>query len=805
MIQSTQTPMMEQYQKIKEKYPDALLFYRLGDFYELFNEDAIVASKELGITLTKRQNTPMCGVPWHAHESYLAKLVQNGHRVAICEQLETPSDAKKKNKKTVDRSVVRLVTQGTLVESSILNDKANNFLLSISGLFQNKLGIAYADVSTGSFFVEEIEKEDLAACIAKISPSEIICQDSALFEPTILSCIQQHQSITRAIPSAKFLKEAAEKRLMKFFKIQFIDVFGNFSKCAIEASAAIVEYTTEVYISENINLSYPKFVQSLDYMQIDMFTRRSLELTQTQSGAKIGSFLNMVDQTKTSSGSRLLERWLMNPLLDVKKINQRLDLVEFFIKNKYIIQEIQTILNIFPDVERALSRIVMQKAGPRDLQSMKISFNQAKKLNFIIEKFPEISHLSPFFQEIDGLIRVLDLALNDVVPVLTRDGGFIKKGFDQELDEYLDLVENGGSVIKALQNAYIEETKISSLKIKSNNVIGYFIDISPNHASKIPYKFIHRQTIASSIRYTTTELTEIANRIYSADSNSKRKELLIFEELCEKINRHSDAIKNLAQKVAFIDVVSSFAKLAIDNKHSRPILTNEKILAIKNGRHQVVEQHLKSMGKKFIENDCHIDDSRLVSILTGPNMGGKSTYIRQNAIIVLMAQIGIFVPAESAVVGVVDRIFSRVGAFDDISSGKSTFMIEMLETAAILRQASEKSFIILDEIGRGTSTYDGLSIAWAVVEDLCLNIKARTIFATHYHELIKMKETLPNIHFLTVLVQEWNEQILFMHKIADGFVDKSYGIHVAKLAGFPKKVLSRATEILFDISNEQSR
>ena len=798
MKQNETTPMMKQYNEIKQQYPDALLFYRLGDFYELFYEDAVVASKELGITLTQRHNTPMCGVPWHAHENYLAKLVKNGHRVAICEQLETPLEAKKQNKKTVDRGIVRVVTQGTLVESSILNNKANNFLMSISGIASEKIGIAYADISTGSFFVEEIETKDLATCISKISPSEIICQDSALFENEILKHLEPYQAITRPLPSAKFSQDSSQKRLTDFFKIKFIDAFGDFSICSIDAAAAIVEYTTDVYISNNVNLSYPKLVKSYEHMQIDLFTRRSLELIKTQGGTRNGSFLNSIDQTQTSQGARLLERWLMHPLLNIEAINKRLDFVEFFVSHKETVNELQSILRSFPDIERSLSRIVMNKSGPKELVAIKIALEQATKIAYIAEKFTEISHLSPSFPDIAVFINILKSALSDSAPTFTRDGGFIKEGYDNELDEYMNLLKNGNSIIKSLQMSYIEETGINSLKIKNNNVIGYFIEISPQHASKMPYKFIHRQTLGSAIRYTTSELSDIANKIYSSEASAKRREIAIFEDLCSKITEIQKELNDISQKISFIDVVSSFAKLALDNSHTRPILTHEKILNIKNGKHHVVAQHLRSVGGKFVENDSNIDDSKLVSILTGPNMGGKSTYIRQNAIIILMAQIGMFVPATSAVIGIADKIFSRVGAFDDISSGKSTFMIEMLETAAILCQATEKSFIILDEVGRGTSTYDGLSIAWAIVEEICLNIKARTIFATHYHELINIK--IPNVHFLTVTVQEWNDKILFMHKISDGFIDKSYGIHVAKLAGFPKKVLERAAEILKNVS-----
>ena len=795
------TPMMQQYVNLKRENEDSLLFYRLGDFYELFYEDAVIASKVLGLVLTKRHDIPMCGVPWHSHESYLTKLIQNGYRVAICEQLETPEEAKKKRgyKATVERGIVRVVTKGTLIESSMLKDTSNNFLLAISGISGDKIGIAYADISTGNFLVEEIEISGLLSAISKVAPSEIICQDNLLSKKDILDSIEPYKSIIRAIPSAKFLRDSSEKRLADFFNVKFIDAFGKFSKNVVEAAAAIVEYIFDVYVSNKVNLSFPKLVNHSDYMQLDSFTRKSLELTRTQSGETKGSLLDTIDETVTSGGARLLGSWLMQPLINADKINKRLDFVEFFFNKKEFCNNVRSTLKEFPDLERSIARIIMNKAGPRDLNCVKIALKKARELNAFIMQFEELKSLDIIFHNLDSLINELELALCDDVPVLARDGGFIKTGYDSELDEHLDLLNNGEYVIQKLQKKYIEETGITTLKIKNNNVIGYFIDVSPNHISKIPFTFTHRQTLASSIRYATPELSDIANKIYSADSNAKQRELFLFEEISNKIIKEKDNIKNLANKISFLDVISSFAYFSIENNYIRPKIVEEKIMNIKNGRHPVVEKGLKSVGNKFIANDVLINEDKVASILTGPNMGGKSTYLRQNAIIIILSQMGMFVPAEDAVIGIADKIFSRVGASDDISSGKSTFMVEMLETAAILCQATEKSFVILDEIGRGTSTYDGLAIAWAVVEEIANNIKARTIFATHYHELIRLKEILNNIHFLTVKVQEWNNQIVFLHKIEDGFVDKSYGIHVAALAGFPKRVLKNAEEVLRNI------
>ncbi|MDR0942585.1 MAG: DNA mismatch repair protein MutS [Holosporales bacterium] len=796
------TPMMEQYNSIKKDYADSLLFYRLGDFYELFYDDAIIASKELGLVLTKRVSVPMCGVPWHAAEMYLIKLVKNGHRVAICEQIETPEEARKKRgyKATVERRVIRIVTKGTLIEQAMLGEKSNNFLLAISGGNDEKLGIAYADVSTGRFLLEEIKVDELLSVITKICPSEIICSDSLLSKKEILTDLDKYKSIVRAMPSSKFTSNSASNRLAKFFDMKFIDAFGNLPKHVIEAASEVVEYISEVHKSDKICLSFPKFINHSDYMYLDNFTRKSLELTHTQRGEKKGSLLNNIDKTMTSQGARMLSRWLMEPSTDIRQINERLDYVEFFVKNQDVLGKVRNALSNFPDMERAFTRILMDKAGPRDLKCISAALTRALELGEFLSQFSQLNSIDLSFAEAREIVQILESALLDETPLLARDGGFIRKGYDQELDEYIDALENGDLIVRDMQKKYAEETGIPNLKIKKNFVMGYFIEISPNFASKIPYKFTHRQSLASCIRYTSEELVDAANKIYSAESNTKRRELAIFDELAEMVAKHKDNMRKISDNISFLDLTSSFSQIATENNYVRPELTSEKILDIKNGRHPVVENSLKLNGAKFIANDCFMSDDVRTSLLTGPNMGGKSTYLRQNAIIIIMAQIGSFVPAETAKIGVTDRIFSRVGASDDITSGRSTFMVEMIETATILQQATENSFIILDEIGRGTSTYDGLAIAWAVIEEIADKIRARTIFATHYHELINIRDTIPKIQFLTVKVEEWQNKIIFLHKIEKGFADKSYGINVAALSGFPKNVLNRAEEILKKIS-----
>ncbi|MBQ7524761.1 MAG: DNA mismatch repair protein MutS [Alphaproteobacteria bacterium] len=791
------TPMMQQYCSLKEQYPDVLLLYRLGDFYELFFNDAEVVSKELGLVLTKRVDAPMCGIPWHASEMYITKLVKNGHRVAICEQTETPEEAKKRgnSKAPLERQVVRIITKGTLIEQEMLSEKSNNYLLAISNCCDGKLAMAYADVSTGRFVVDEVAVGELLSTISKIAPAEIICSDNLLSHQEVLEALGEYKSIIRAVPNSKFSQSSAKDHLAKFFGVKFIDAFGAFSKQAAEAAAAVVGYISEVYKSDELNLSFPKITNRSDYMTLDNFTRRSLELTASQRGGRKGSLLAEIDYTKTSQGGRMLARWLVEPLVNIGKINRRLDFVEFFAKNSDVLRIVSTALSNFPDVERSISRVLLNKAGPRDLKCICAGLKTAEKLGAYLDRFEALQNIKLQFDGMEGIAQTLEKALTEDVPVLARDGGFIRRGYDQELDEYVNILENSEDIVKALQTKYVEETGIKNLKVKNNAVIGYFIEIPPSAASKMPSDFIHRQSLAACMRYTSDELLDIANKIYSAESNAKRRELAIFGALVDMIAVQKDGIRRLSDNVSFLDVCSAFAQMANEKGYVRPELTDDRIFDIKNGRHPVVENSLRSGGVDFVANDCSFSEDRFVSILTGPNMGGKSTYLRQNAIIIIMAQIGSFVPADYAKIGVVDRIFSRVGASDDIASGRSTFMVEMLETATILQHATERSFIILDEVGRGTSTYDGLAIAWAVVEDIATRIRARTIFATHYHEL-KELQNLPQLDFLTVKVEEWNGKIMFLHKIKSGFADKSYGINVAALAGFPKNVLDRAEEVL---------
>ena len=789
---------MAQYKKLKDKNPDCLLFYRLGDFYELFYGDAVVASKILGLVLTHRQDAPMCGIPYHAYETYLSKLVNSGYRIAICEQTETPEEAKKRgNKGPIEREVVRIVTSGTLVEESLLSSKANNYLLSIVSE-NSDIGLAYADVSSGMFFVEISSIADIISIITKINPSEIICIDSLCDNMEILNKLEQYKSILHILPNVKFNNTSAIERLTKFYNIKFIESFGNFPKCVIKAASIVVDYISNMYSSAKISLLPPRFVNSSEYMNLDSFTQKSLELITTHSGSRQGSLLSCLDCTKTSQGARMLSRWITSPLTNISKITSRFNFVEFFVNNKIILDSIRELLYTTPDIERAVSRVLMDKCNPKDIRSILVSLINFRQINEILLNNEQLRPLYIDDKAINEIIDKLSSAIVEDPPTFARDGNFIKNGYDKQLDEYKKLLDNAEYYIRQMQVEYVNDSGIPSLKIKNNDVLGYFIEISPSYVRKVPYNFIHRQTLSSCMRYTTQDLIDIANKIYSAKANTKQRELFLFDELVQYIAKYQKLLRNVSHIISFVDVITSFANQAIVNNYAKPIFVNEKIIKIINGRHPVVEQSLKNKGESFVQNSFNCDESSILTILTGPNMGGKSTYLRQNALIILMAQIGSFVPADEAILSISDRIFSRVGASDDIASGKSTFMVEMLETAAILNQATDKSFVILDEIGRGTSTYDGLSIAWAVAEELALKIKVRTLFATHYHELIDLKNTINNVNYLTVEIQtdETNDTIQFIHKIIKGFANKSFGVNVALMAGFPKQVISRAKEIM---------
>jgi len=816
------TPMMEQFIEIKAANPDCLLFYRMGDFYELFFEDAEVASRALGIVLTKRgkhlgNDIPMCGVPVERSEEYLHRLIALGHRVAVCEQLEDPAEAKKRGgKSVVQRGVVRLVTPGTLTEDTLLDAKRNNYLLALastrtsSDTEQRRFALAWIDISTGEFRVTECDEGNLGAEIARVDPGEIIVSDALYSDEEIAPLLRQFEHVmplTRDV----FDGATAERRLSDYFSVATTESFGPLSRIELTAAAACVTYVERTQFGKRPPLSPPLRESAGASLAIDAATRANLELLRTLSGERRGSLFSAIDRTITSAGSRLLAQHLAAPLTDPDAISYRLDAVEFFTSDALLRSDVRSQLKAAPDLARALTRLVVSRGGPRDLAAIRDGLAASVAL---ASRLSEASALpADIAQAADGLKRPsqtlfqdLSAALADDLPAFKRDGGFIRTGYDPTLDETRALRDQSRKVIAELQARYADETGLKALKIKHNNVLGYFVEVTAQHGEKLMApplnaRFIHRQTLAGQVRFTTTELGELEAKIVSAADRALGLELEIFERLTRDVTSNGDSIKVAAEALATLDVASGLATLAVERDYVRPQIDRSLAFAIDGGRHPVVEQ---SISEPFIANDCDLSppqekDSGRIWLLTGPNMAGKSTFLRQNALIAILAQMGGFVPARQARIGIIDRLFSRVGAADDLARGRSTFMVEMVETAAILNQATERSLVILDEIGRGTATFDGLSIAWASVEHLHEVNRCRSLFATHFHELTALATKLPRIHNATMRVKEWQGDVVFLHEVMPGAADRSYGIQVAKLAGLPASVIERAKVVLAEL------
>ena len=824
------TPMMAQYMQIKREHKDYLLFYRMGDFYELFLEDAIIASKALDIALTKRgkldnQDIPMCGVPFHAYESYLAKLIRQGYKVAICEQVEDPKEAKKRGyKAVVKREVIRLVTAGTLTEEPLLESKKNNFLLCLAKQ-NDTLGLSWLDISTGDYYLQEIslKNKDEAVVVngilSRLNPVETLVADNFLQNPNVFRVFKEYKDQLSVIPQARFNSENAQKRLKDVFKVETLDVFGSFSRAEVTAAGVLLDYVETTQKGKIPLIANPIKVTESQIMEIDGATRRSLELVESMSGDKNATLLGVIDRTVTGSGGRLLASRVANPLKDVSLINRRLDVVEFFVTDNEIRQKIREVLKSSPDIERAVTRLSLGRGGPRDLANIKTALALVPQLKNIIkgynaqnssqllENIPE--SLQSILQNLGDhsvLVQTLEQALADDLPLLARDGGFVREGYYPPLDEVKSLKNDSHQMIISLQNKYAEATGISNLKIKYNNVIGYFIEVQSKFSPQLLEnpEYIHRQSVLNASRFTTVELTELENKIRGAADKALAMEQEIFENLVTDIKAASEDILRTAKAYAEIDIAASLADLAVEKNYCRPVVDDTLAFEIQDGKHPVVEHsiHRENAGS-FVGNNCNLDEEHgRLWLLTGPNMAGKSTFLRQNAIIAVMAQMGAYVPCASAHIGVIDKIFSRVGASDDLARGRSTFMVEMVETAAILNQADERSFVILDEIGRGTATFDGLSIAWAVVEHLHEVNKCRALFATHYHELTALTAKLPSMSLHCMKIKEFNEQVIFLHEVIDGAADRSYGIHVAKLAGLPKVVVKRAEQVLQSLEQD---
>jgi len=802
------TPMMAQYLDIKARYPDALLFYRMGDFYELFFDDAKAASAALDIALTKRgkhegEDIAMCGVPHHAAEGYLLTLIRKGFRVAVCEQMESPKEAKKRGYKAiVKRDVVRLVTPGTLTEDSLLEARAHNYLVSLAEL-RGEFGVAWVDVSTGAFQVSAVNALALEPLLARLAPGELLISQN--IEEALRQNLETAGHTLTPLAPSTFDSESAKSRLGKLFEVASLDGFGQFSRAELAAMGAIVDYLELTQCGKMPILSPPVQEAMGSRMQIDASTRRNLELVRALSGGRKGALLDTIDRTLTGGGGRLLESRLTSPSNDLSAIIHRLDMVQGFVESSASCHDIRTRLTQVPDIERCLSRLSLERGGPRDLASVRNALEQAAAIvaDFASTELPEgTASALALMQGHEKLIKLLQVALVAEPPLLARDGGFVAEGYARELDIARKLRDEGRGIIAEKQGVYARETAITTLKIKHNNVLGYFIETTAAHAEKMlnpPFSetYIHRQTTANAVRFTTVELSELETKILNAGSRALELEKQIFEDLRAAIMVEAAQLSGVARALAEIDLATALAVLAMEEDWTRPKLDGSRAFEIEAGRHPVVEAALRGSGKPFIANNCDLNaEKHPIWLLTGPNMAGKSTFLRQNAIIAILAQMGAYVPAASAQIGLVDQLFSRVGAADDLARGQSTFMVEMVETAAILNQAGSRALVILDEIGRGTATYDGLSIAWATLENLHEANQCRALFATHYHELTALSDSLKGLHNATVSVKEWKGDVIFLHEVIAGAADRSYGVQVAKLAGLPKPVITRARTVL---------
>jgi len=824
--------MMAQYIEIKAANPDCLLFYRMGDFYELFFDDAEVASRALGITLTKRgkhlgADIPMCGVPIHAADQYLQKLIALGHRVAVCEQTEDPAAAKKRGgKAVVRRDVIRLVTPGTLTEDALLAPGRNNYLAALArgrvSEGADSFALAWIDISTGEFRIAASDADRLAADLARVSPSEVIVSDSLYADTDLKALWRDLDAAVTPLSPAFFDGATAGERLAAYFGVATLDGFGSFDRVELAAAAAALAYVEKTQIKERPALSPPSKEAPGDAMLIDAATRANLELVSALSGGRRGSLLEAVDRTVTVAGARLLARRLSGPSTDPAVIDRRLDAVGWMLADAARRTGLRDALAAAPDLARALSRLILNRGGPRDLAAIRDGLATAaalaERIGHPSDPPPaEITEVASILSEAPvDLIATLTAALADGLPHLKRDGGFVRPAYDTDLDEARALRDESRRVIAGLQATYAADTDVRALRIKHNNVLGYFIEVGAAAADKLMTaplnaRFIHRQTLASAVRFTTTELADLEAKIAGAGERALAIELAVFDDLAARVTAAAPTIRAIADALAELDVAAAFAVLADKEDYCRPVVDRSLAFAVSGGRHAVVEQALRdSAGSAFVANDCDLgpgdgEESGRIWLVTGPNMAGKSTFLRQNALIAILAQTGSYVPAKTARIGVVDRLFSRVGAADDLARGRSTFMVEMVETAAILNQAGPHALVILDEIGRGTATFDGLSIAWAAIEHLHVVNRSRALFATHYHELTALSAHLPRLVNVTVAVKEWKGDVVFLHEIKPGSADRSYGVQVARLAGLPPSVIERARAVLRQLEETDRR
>ncbi len=800
------TPMMQQYVKTKEQYKDCILFYRLGDFYEMFFDDAITASRELEITLTgkdcgQEERAPMCGIPYHAVDGYLNKLVSRGYKVAICEQMEDPKQAKG----IVKREVIRIVTPGTNLSMQALDETKNNYLMCIIYM-DDRFGISLADVSTGDYYVTEVDSgKKLMDEITKFAPAEIIHNDSFCMSGASLDEVRDRMHIAVSVLEAWYIdEEQCQERLKRHFKVSVLDGLGlKDYPVGVIAAGALLQYLYETQKNALVHLTHITPYNSSRYMIIDSSTRRNLELLETlREKQKRGSLLWVLDKTKTAMGARLLRTWIEQPFIDKKQIERRLDAIEEINTELINRDEIREYLNPVYDLERLISKISCKTANPRDLVAFKSSLAMIPSIRYLMKNYHS-AELKDIYEKMDSLediCQLIETSINDDPPIALKDGGIIKDGYHEDIDKYRHAKTEGKQWLSELEAKEREKTGIKNLRVKYNKVFGYYLEVTNSYKELVPDDWTRKQTLTNAERYITPELKELEDMILGAEDKLFSLEYDLFSMIRDQIAAEVSRIQVTARALARIDVLASLSLVAERNGYVRPAINTKGVIDIKGGRHPVVEK--MSASQMFIENDTYLDnDTHRISIITGPNMAGKSTYMRQSALIVLMAQMGSFVPAQSANIGIVDRIFTRVGASDDLASGQSTFMVEMTEVANILRNATKNSLLILDEIGRGTSTFDGLSIAWAVVEHIS-NPKllgAKTLFATHYHELTELEGKLPNVNNYCIAVKEQGDDIIFLRKIIRGGADKSYGIQVAKLAGVPDSVIARAKELVEEL------
>ncbi len=809
---------MAQYLELKKQHADCLLFYRMGDFFEIFFEDAIRAAGILDIALTKRgkhagEDIPMCGVPAHSHESYLERLIAAGVRVAICEQMESPAEAKKRGHKSiVRREVVRIVTPGTITEDSLLDARAANYLSVLWQSAESDWILSWADMSSGEVGAATLKADALSAELARLNPSEILvadAQDTAKMEEPLLSLWNEWRPRMVPQPASLFDARASARHLCGQYGVANLDGFGNLGECVVSLGV-LVHYIALTQKESSARLERPRILHPGEHLLMDAATRRNLELVQSLQGGKRGSLLSAIDKTVTAAGGRMLAAWLQAPLTDIAVIRARQDMVAWLMEARDLRRTLRETLRQAPDVVRALSRLSLRRGGPRDMMAVANGLRVACHLQGALKhetNAPQGTRdLWLGTDPCTALSERLLAALDETLPVYARDGGFVRAGFHAGLDESRALRDHGRTHVAALQEAYQKQTGVASLKIKHNNILGYFIEIGSAHAGKMPLDFIHRQGVASAMRYTTEALAALEKRINAAAEESLRTELGIFEALLAEILGAADAVAASGRALASLDVWAGLAELAEGRGYCRPEMVEGLEFTLRGGRHPVVEAQLSTGGHgSFAPNDCLLDERTRLWLLTGPNMAGKSTFLRQNALIVLLAQMGSFVPASEARLGVVDRLFSRVGASDDLARGRSTFMVEMAETAAILHQTTAQSFVIMDEIGRGTATYDGLAIAWAVLEHLHHVTQCRGLFATHYHELTRALDDCPAVVCRTMAVRERAGNITFLHQVIPGAADRSYGVQVARLAGLPQSVVTRAGVLLQKLEADSRR